>query len=73
MIPNTAVTFEYTRTNPWTFQHNIEVNTFASNQFTLGHYLLDNAEEVFTSIRFKPFRGFVADLSYTRALKGPEV
>ena len=72
LLPNTALTLEYTRTNAWAFEHNIDVTTFTSNQFNLGHYLRENAEEVHAAIRFKPIRGLVADLSYTRALKGPD-
>lgn len=72
LLPNTAFTFEYTRTNPWAYQHQIEVTTFASNQFNLGHYLRDNSEELHLAARYKPIRGLSLDLSYTSAVKGPD-
>jgi hypothetical protein len=72
LLPNTAFTFEYTRTNPWAYQHQIETTTFATNQYNMGHYLRDNSEELFVGLRFKPVRGLVFDVSYNRAVKGPD-
>lgn len=71
LIKNTAITFEYTRTNPWVYVHPISTIGFESNKFSMGHYLGQNAEELFTSIRFKPIRGLTADVSLTTAIKGP--
>ena len=73
LVPNLFTTFEYTRTNPWTYQHQIESTTFESNQFNLGHYLEDNAEEIYAALEYRPIRGLRAKLSYTRAQKGPQV
>lgn len=72
LLPNTAFTFEYTRTNPWTYRHQIEVTTFATNQFNMGHYLGENAEEVFLGLRYKPLRGLTIDLNYTVAVRGAD-
>ncbi|MFO0322868.1 MAG: hypothetical protein ACK504_10620 [Bacteroidota bacterium] len=71
LLKNTSFTLEYTRTNPWVYVHPISTTTFASNNYNLGHYLGQNAEEIFAGFKFKPMRGLVIDLSYTRALKGP--
>ncbi len=72
LLPNTFLTLEYTRTNPWTFRHDQPTTTFASNQFTLGHYLLDNSDELYAELSWKPIKKLTASLSYTRARKGPE-
>jgi hypothetical protein len=72
VLPNTFLTFEYTRTNPWAFRHDQATTTFASNQFTLGHHLLDNSDEIHVSLAFKPVPKLTASLSYTKARKGPE-
>lgn len=69
---NIAANVEYTRTNPLTFQHNIPVTTFESNGYNLGHYLKDNAQEIYLSIAVRPIRGMIAQLSYTHAKKGPD-
>ncbi len=71
LIKNTAFTFEYTRTNPWTYVHPISTTTFASNNYNLGHYLGQNAQEIYMGVKVKPIRGMSIDLSYTQAIKGP--
>ena len=72
LLPNTFLTVEYTRTNPWAFRHDQPTTTFASNQFTLGHYLLDNSDELFAEIAYKPIKKLTTRFSFTRARKGPE-
>lgn len=72
LIPNTDFNVEYTKTNPLTFQHNIPVTTFESNGYNLGHYLKDNAEEIYISISYRPFRGLLIKTSYLNAKKGPD-
>jgi hypothetical protein len=71
LIKNTAFTFEYTRTNPWVYVHPIATTTFESNKYNMGHYLGQNAEEVYMAVRVKPLRGLTLDLGYTSAIKGP--
>jgi hypothetical protein len=73
IIPNLEWTVEYTRTNPWTYRHQIPSTTFASNGYTLGHYLKGNAEELFSSLRFKPLRGLLVEAYAVRAIKGAPV
>lgn len=72
LVPNTYILVEYTRTNPWAYRHQIESTTYASNSYTLGHYLGENADEIYLEGGFKVLRGLKASLSYTLARKGPE-
>jgi len=71
-IKNVTITAEYTRTNPQTFKHYEPTTTFESNKYNLGHYLTDNADEVFTSIEVRPYRGLKLWGSYTKSRKGPD-
>jgi len=71
-IKNTYLIAEYTRTNPWTYRHQIETTTYASNKYNLGHYLGENAEEIYIEAGLKLIRGLKASLSYMKALKAPE-
>jgi len=71
-IKNTYFIAEFTRTNPWVYRHEIASTTFASNNYNLGHYLGENAQEIYLEAGLKLFRGLKASLSYTKALKGPE-
>ncbi len=71
-LPNVHLTAEYTRTHPWTYRHQIESTTFASNQYNLGHYLGENADEIFGAITVQPWRTLSIKASAWRARKGPE-
>jgi hypothetical protein len=71
LIKNTALTFEYTRTNPWVYVHPISTTTYASNNYNLGHYLGQNSQEIYLGLKIKPLRGLTLDLSHTQAIKGP--
>ncbi len=72
ILPNVSITAEYTRTNPFTYTHFIPSLTNESNRYTLGHYLKDNAEELFLSARYKPIRGLDIQLSFTHIRKGKD-
>ena len=71
-LRNLSLIGEYTRTNPYTYQHHNQTTTYESNGYNLGHYLRGNAEEVYLAARYKPFRASYVQLSYTNARKGPE-
>ncbi len=70
LISNLSITAEYTRTNPFTYTHYIPSLTFESNRYNLGHYLKDNADEIYLAARYKPIKGLDIKLSYTRARRG---
>jgi len=72
LIPNTFITAEYTKTMPLTFKHNIPTTTFESNGYNLGHYLMDNSQEIYVSALVKPFRTLSLKLSYLHAEKGKD-
>jgi hypothetical protein len=70
-IQNLTLTLEYTRNNPQTFEHIIATTNFESNRYNLGHYLRENAKELFLSASYSPFKNGRINLSYTHAQKGP--
>lgn len=61
---------EYTYTLPMTYQHRISTTTFESNSYNLGHYMRDNAQDIFVALIYKPIRGLRIDLSYNFAQHG---
>jgi len=71
-INDLSLTAEYTRSNPFTFEHKISTTTFASNDYNLGHYLRGNADEIYFAIDYKPMRGLWLHLSYFTARHGNE-
>ena len=69
-LPNTLLGFEYTRTNPITYLHDVPSTRFESNRFNLGHYLKDNAEEMYATVRFYPLATLELGASWVYARKG---
>lgn len=69
---NISLTAEYTRTNPLAFKHIIETTTYESNRFNLGHYLTDNADEMYFALSYYPTRGLTIFGSLTKSRKGPD-
>ncbi len=51
---NLSLILEYTRNNPMAYRHFVSTTTFASNSYGIGHYLNDNAEEIYAGIIYKP-------------------
>ena len=72
LLPDTYAGAEYTWTNALTFRHYVPTLSFESNRYNLGHYLTDNARELFLYAGYKPFRGMNINISYTRIEKGPD-
>jgi hypothetical protein len=72
LIPNTFITAEYTKSMPLTYKHNIPTTTFESNAYNLGHYLMDNSQEVYISLVHKPFKTLSLKVAYLHAKKGKD-
>lgn len=70
MIENLAFTTEYTRSGIITYKHSVPALTWESNSYNLGHYMGDNADELYVALQYKPVRGLDLHLSYTDARKG---
>lgn len=69
---NIELTGEYTLTSPMTYTHNIATTTFETNSYNLGHYLIDNSEEYYVLLRYKPVRQLRMEVSYTLARHGTD-
>ena len=51
-IRDLSLTAEFTRTNILTYDQSYATHTWASNGYNLGHYLGDNAQELYLSLRY---------------------
>lgn len=69
-LQNLSVQAEFTRTNIINYKHAIPALSYASNSYNLGHYMGDNAQELFLALRYKPIRGLDIQASYVNALHG---
>ena len=68
-LQNFAFTAELTRTNIITYKHSIEALTWENNSIGLGHYLGDNAMDIYLAVKYMPIRGLDLKLSYTGIYK----
>lgn len=68
-IKNLSLNVEYTRTNILNYTHSIDVLTWTSNSYNLGHYLGDNADELYVALTYKPIRSLTFNLHYVMANK----
>ncbi|MGC9471536.1 MAG: hypothetical protein ACP5D1_08325, partial [Bacteroidales bacterium] len=71
-LTDAGLTLEYTRTNPLVYKHYLPTLTFESNRYNLGHYLHDNATELYVSADYTPLRGVFVKAAYLHARKGPD-
>ncbi len=71
-IQNLSAVFEFTRTNILNYKHSIPLLSYASNGYNLGHYLGDNAQEIYAALQYKPIRGLDFKLFYLNAQHGNE-
>jgi hypothetical protein len=72
IIQNVSVTAEYTRNNVFAFKHYNPETTYESTKYNMGHYLRDNAQEIFLQLSYKPLSRLWIDVSYCHANKGPD-
>jgi hypothetical protein len=72
LIPNTFITAEYTRTMPLNYKHHIPTTTFESNGYNLGHYLMDNAQEIYLAVQVKPVKTLSLKMAWMLAQKGKD-
>lgn len=73
VLPNATFTFEYIRNNPLVYKNDNTTTLYNSNWYNLGHYLKDNAQEVYAAIEFRPLRGMKVKTWYSLAQKGPDM
>ena len=60
---------EFMRSYIACYTHSIDVLTWKSNSYEMGHYMGDNAQSIFVEASYRPIRGMVIKLSYTNDTK----
>jgi hypothetical protein len=71
-VNNVSVTAEYTMSMPITYEHRVPTLTYESNNYNCGFYLIDNSQEYYLSVAYKPIRGLRFKVSYLLAQHGPD-
>jgi hypothetical protein len=72
LVPNMRLAAEYTWTNTLTFMHYVPTTTFESNRYNLGHYLEDNAKDLYVSLEYSPLRSLRIKAYVDHSVKGPD-
>lgn len=57
MLPNLDLTLEYTRINPWVYEHKDELTNYQHLEYTLGHWLGQNADQIRMELNYQALRG----------------
>lgn len=60
---------EFMRSYIACYTHSINVLTYESNSYGMGHYMGDNAQSIYLSLSYRPLRGLRFSLDYTRDTK----
>ena len=68
-LQNLSVKAEFMRANVANYTHSIDVLSYTSNDYLMGHYMGDNAQNIFAEIKYKPVRGLSLAFSYTNDTK----
>ena len=71
-IPLATIRAEYTWSNALVFMHYVPTTTFESNQYNLGHFLEDNARDIYFSLQIKPWYTLAITAYYNLSQKGPD-
>ena len=72
LVSNVELRMEYVKTYPLVYKHIMPNTSYESNEYTLGHYLLDNAQGFHTDLIYHPLRGLSSRVYFDFARKGPD-
>lgn len=70
-VDNLTLKLEYTKIYPYVYQHYISTTTYESASYVLGHWMNNNADQVYASVKYRFIRGLEA-LFWTRYIRKGE-
>jgi len=59
-LDNLVLKLEYTKIFPFVYQHYIQTTPYASASYMLGHWMGNNTDQVYASLKFRILRGLEA-------------
>ncbi len=60
---------EFMRSYIACYTHSVDVLTWESNSYIMGHYMGDNAQSIYAELSYRPIRGMSLRISYTNDMK----
>lgn len=70
LFDNLDLTIEYTRLNPWVYEHKNEVTNYKHLKYSLGHWLGQNADQLRLQFNYQFIKGFKIKLYSEFVRKG---
>lgn len=70
IFDNLDITFEYSKVNPWVYEHKDLTTTYKHLNYDLGHWIGQNADEMRIQLDYMPLRGLLINAYYERLRKG---
>lgn len=72
VIPNSKITVEYTRIQPFVYRHYIPTQTYESDNYILGHWIGHNADLLFVDLEYRIIRGLKTNIFMQLMHKGED-
>jgi len=69
-LNNLDILLEYTRVNPWVYEHKNESTTYKHLDYSIGHWLGQNADLIRLQFNYQPIRSLRLELYFERVRKG---
>jgi hypothetical protein len=69
-LDDIELNIEYTRINPWTYYHKFPAARFTNNGYDMGHWIGQNADNLFAELIYRPIRQVRASAWYESFRKG---
>lgn len=70
-LNNLTLKLEYSKIYPYVYQHFINTTTYESASYVLGHWMNNNADQVYASLKYRFIRGLEAEI-WTRYIRQGE-
>jgi len=61
-IHNLTLKLEYSKIYPYVYQHYINTTTFESASYVLGHWMNNNADQIYGSLKYRFIRGLETEI-----------
>ncbi len=71
--PNTEFLVEYTRINPWAYNHKFPDATYQTHFYDLGHWIGQNADYLFLGANYRPMWNLQVGLQFESLRKGDKL
>ncbi|MCX6139194.1 MAG: hypothetical protein NTV54_17060 [Ignavibacteriales bacterium] len=69
-VQNSDILVEYTRINPWVYNHKFPDVTYQNRDYDMGHWIGQNADLLYLEANYRPLRALRVGMQYESLRKG---